>query len=90
MSTPRVYRIRPRAKLTRRLFGPVSRSSTFLIISFILLVTTFYSGSSASSFPTKSGSSSRPESITENVAATLPGFTAVLSMAPQLFDPIES
>lgn len=83
MSTPRVSRIRPRAKLTRRLFGPVSRSSTFLILFFILLATTLYSGSSASSFPAKSDSSSRPESIAQEMAATLPGFTALLLMAPQ-------
>jgi uncharacterized repeat protein (TIGR01451 family) len=56
MSTPSVYRIRPRAKLTRRLFGPVNRSSTFLILLFILLAATLYSGSSASTFPAKSGS----------------------------------
>lgn len=86
MSTPRVYRIRPRAKLTRRLFGPVARSITFLILSFILLVTTFYSGSSASSFPMKSGSS-RPESSAQDAVAKLPGFTAVFLLAPQLLEP---
>lgn len=86
MSTPRVYRIRPRATLTRRLFGPASRSSTFLILSFILLSTIFYSGSSASSFPAKSGSS-RAEFTVQDAAATVPGFAAMLLMAPQLSEP---
>lgn len=56
MSTPRVSRIRPRAKLTRSLFGSVNRSTTFLILFFILLATTLYSGSSASTLRAKSGS----------------------------------
>jgi uncharacterized repeat protein (TIGR01451 family) len=62
MSTPRVYQIRQRAKLTRRFFGPVNRSTTFLILFFILLATALYSGSSASTFRAKSGSR-QPKSV---------------------------
>lgn len=50
MSDPRVYKIRRRAKLTRRLLGRVSRSTLFSILFFTLLATVLYSGSFASSF----------------------------------------
>ncbi len=62
MSNPRVSQIRQRAKLTRRLFGTVSRPIPFLSLLFILLATALYAGSSASSSRPKS-SGSRPESV---------------------------
>jgi uncharacterized repeat protein (TIGR01451 family) len=61
MSNPRVSQIRKRAKLTRRLFGTVSRPIPFLSLLFILLATALYAGSSASSARPKSNGS-RPES----------------------------
>ena len=62
MFTPSVYQIRQQATLTRRLFGPVRRSTVFLILFFMLLATFLYSGSSASSFRAKSGSH-QPKSV---------------------------
>ena len=61
MSNPRVSQIRQRAKLTRRLFGTVSRPITFLSLLFVLLATALYAGSSASSSRPKSGG--RSESV---------------------------
>src|SRR5215211_6180504 len=62
MSNPGVSQIRKRAKLTRRLFGTVSRPIPFLSLLFILLATALYAGSSASPSRPKSGGS-RPESV---------------------------
>jgi uncharacterized repeat protein (TIGR01451 family) len=50
MSNLRVYNIRQRAKLMRRLFGPVSHYGTFLALFLILLATALYSGASTSGF----------------------------------------
>jgi uncharacterized repeat protein (TIGR01451 family) len=94
MSTPSVYKIRQRANLTRRFFRPVVRSTPFLILLFVLLVTSLYSGSSASTLRAKSGSR-QPKAVargTEKLikgkdsraqAAILPGFVTGLFMVPQ-------
>ena len=99
MSTPRVSQIRSRAKLTRSLFGSVNRSTTFLILFFILLATTLYSGSSASTLRAKSGSR-QPKAAargaveklikgkghqlnTQALATVQPGFITGLFMVPQ-------
>jgi hypothetical protein len=66
MSTHRVFRIRKREKQTRRLFGPVSRPTTFLILFFILFATVLYSASSASSSRATSPSR-RPESAARGI-----------------------
>lgn len=86
MSNPRVSQIRTRAKLTRRLFGTVSRPIPSLSLLFILLATALYAGSSASSSRPKSGGG-RPESVARGKDKFLKGPHASSTKASALLGP---